>query len=135
MGHAEIVEVDELALPYDRVVSFVACDCKPVSRVQSLFSSPDRFSSYDQTNTVGMMNVAPVIGESAVMRLGGNEGIRNGPTTRVGMILMKSRLFSSANFHAACSASVLDTKYICPHITDQKITTNTSQKDKSASVV
>lgn len=55
----------------------------------------------------------PVIRESAVIRLGGIDGIRNGPTTRVGIILIKSSLFSSANFHAAFSARVLDTKYIC----------------------
>ena len=54
----------------------------------------------------------PVMGESAEMRLGGIDGIRNGPTTRVGIIVTKSKLFSLANFHAACSASVLDTKYI-----------------------
>lgn len=53
-----------------------------------------------------------MIGESPVMRLGGIDGVRNGPITRVGMMVMKSILFSLANFHAACSARVLDTKYI-----------------------
>ena len=52
-------------------------------------------------------------GERAVMRLGGIDCIMKGPTTRVGIILMKSMLFSLAYFHAACSASVLETKYIC----------------------
>lgn len=47
------------------------------------------------------------------MRLGGIDGIMKGPTTRVGMMLMKWMLFSLAYFHAACSASVLETKYIC----------------------
>ena len=54
----------------------------------------------------------PVIGESPVIRLGGIDDMINGPTTSGGIILMKSKLFSFANFHAACSASVLDTKYI-----------------------
>lgn len=53
-----------------------------------------------------------MIGERAVMRLGGIDDIMKGPTTRVGMILIKSMLFSLAYFHAACSASVLETKYI-----------------------
>lgn len=53
-----------------------------------------------------------MIGESPVMRLGGIAGMRNGPTTRVGIMVMKSMLFSLANFHAAFSARVLDTKYI-----------------------
>ena len=50
---------------------------------------------------------------NAVSMLGGMVGMRKGPFTRVGMMLMKSKLFSSENFHAACSARVLDTKYIC----------------------
>lgn len=45
--------------------------------------------------------------------LGGMVGIIKGPLTRVGMMLMKSMLFFSAKSHAACSASVFDTKYIC----------------------
>lgn len=56
------------------------------------------------------------MGDSPVMRLGGMDGMRNGPTTRGGITLMKSNLFSLANAHAACSASVLDTKYICKYI-------------------
>ena len=54
-----------------------------------------------------------MIGESAVIRLGGNVGIMKGPTTSVGMILMKSMSFSLAASHAAFSANVFDTKYIC----------------------
>jgi hypothetical protein len=54
----------------------------------------------------------PVIGERAVIRLGGIDGLRKGPTTRGGMIVMKSMLCFLANFHASCSASVLETKYI-----------------------
>ena len=46
------------------------------------------------------------------MRLGGNVGVKKGPTTRGGIILMKLKLFSVANFQAACSANVFDTKYI-----------------------
>lgn len=61
------------------------------------------------------------MGESAVMRLGGIDDVRNGPTTRLGIILIKSMLFSSANFHAACSASVLDTKYIWSHQETDKL--------------
>lgn len=61
------------------------------------------------------------MGESAVMRLGGIDDIRNGPTTRLGIMLIKSMLFSSANFHAACSASVLDTKYIWSHQETDKL--------------
>lgn len=38
-----------------------------------------------------------VIGEKAVMRLGGIDGIRNEPTTRGGIIVMKSKWFSLAN--------------------------------------
>ena len=60
----------------------------------------------------GRKKEVPVIGERAVMRLGGIDDIMKGPTTRVGMIVMKSMLFSLAYFHAACSASVLETKYI-----------------------
>ena len=37
----------------------------------------------------------------------------NGPLTKVGMMLMKSKWFFSANSHAAFSASVFETKYIC----------------------
>lgn len=48
-----------------------------------------------------------------MIRLGGNVGIMKGPTTNTGMILMKSMLFSLAASHAAFSASVFDTKYIC----------------------
>lgn len=55
----------------------------------------------------------PVIGESAVTRLGGKVGIMKGPTTSTGITLMKSMLFSLAASHAAFSASVFDTKYIC----------------------
>lgn len=47
------------------------------------------------------------------MRLGGNEGVMNGPTTNVGMIPMNSMLFSFAAFVAALSANVFETKYIC----------------------
>lgn len=61
----------------------------------------------------GLCRKLPVIGESAVIRLGGNVGIMKGPTTNTGMILMKSMLFSLAASHAAFSASVFDTKYIC----------------------
>lgn len=46
------------------------------------------------------------------MRLGGMDCIINGPTTKGGITLTKSMLFSSANFQAACSAMVLDIKYI-----------------------
>jgi hypothetical protein len=53
-----------------------------------------------------------VIRDSAVIRLGGIDGMMNGPTTRGGIMVIKSRPFSLANFHAACSASVLETKYI-----------------------
>ena len=59
-----------------------------------------------------MYNNAPVMSERAVIRLGGIVGIRKGPTTRGGMIEMKSMLCCLANFHASCSASVLETKYI-----------------------
>lgn len=55
----------------------------------------------------------PVMGESAVMRLGGIAGMRNGPTTKVGIILMKSMLLFLAASHAAFSANVFETKYIC----------------------
>ena len=55
----------------------------------------------------------PVSGDSAVIRLGGNAGDINGPTTRVGIILMNCMLFSSAACHAAFSANDFDTKYIC----------------------
>lgn len=48
-----------------------------------------------------------------MMRLGGIDDIKKGPTTSGGMTLMKSMLFSSANFQAAFSAKVLETKYIC----------------------
>ena len=51
--------------------------------------------------------------ERAVIRLGGIVGIRKGPTTRGGMIVMKSMPCFFANFHASFSASVLETKYIC----------------------
>lgn len=65
-----------------------------------------------QERTIKLKGYERVMGESAVIRLGGIDGIRNGPTTRVGMILTKSMLFSSANFQAAFSARVLETKYI-----------------------
>lgn len=55
----------------------------------------------------------PVRGDSAVIRLGGNVGVINGPTTKVGTILMNSMLFSSAPCRAAFSANAFDTKYIC----------------------
>lgn len=45
--------------------------------------------------------------------LGGMVGMMNGPLTKVGMMLMKSKWFFSANSHAAFSASVFETKYIC----------------------
>jgi len=48
-----------------------------------------------------------------VIRLGGIDVVMNGPTTNVGIILMKSNPFSSAKSHAAFSANVFDTKYIC----------------------
>lgn len=51
--------------------------------------------------------------ERAVMRLGGKVGMMNGPTTSVGITLMKSILFSLAASQAAVSANVFDTKYIC----------------------
>ena len=52
-------------------------------------------------------------GDSAVMRLGGMAGVINGPTTRVGIILTNSMLFSMDASLAAFSASVVDIKYIC----------------------
>lgn len=52
-------------------------------------------------------------GDSAVIRLGGNVGVINGPTTKVGIILMNSMLFSLAACHAAFSANAFATKYIC----------------------
>ena len=52
------------------------------------------------------------MGERAVIRLGGIVGMRKGPTTRGGMIVMKSMPCSLANFQASFSASVLETKYI-----------------------
>jgi len=54
----------------------------------------------------------PVIRERAVIRLGGIEGIINGPTTRGGIMETKSILCSLENFHASCSARVFETKYI-----------------------
>lgn len=57
-------------------------------------------------------DLIPVMGDSAVTRLGGIVGMRNGPTTSVGMIVIKTMPFSCANLQAACSAHVLETKYI-----------------------
>lgn len=54
-----------------------------------------------------------MINERAVIRLGGNVGVIKGPTTSVGIILMKSMLFSLAASHAAFSAKFFETKYIC----------------------
>lgn len=54
-----------------------------------------------------------MIGDSAVIRLGGNVGVINGPTTKVGIILINSMLFSLEACHAAFSANDFDTKYIC----------------------
>lgn len=53
-------------------------------------------------------------------RLGGKVGIMKGPTTNTGIILMKSMLFSLAASHAAFSASVFDTKYICKECRSNK---------------
>jgi hypothetical protein len=55
----------------------------------------------------------PVMSARAVTRLGGMPTLRNGPTTSVGMMLMKSTPFSLAYSMAAFSARDLDTKYIC----------------------
>lgn len=51
--------------------------------------------------------------DNAVIMLGGMVVVMKGPTTRVGMMLMRSMPFSLANSHAAFSARDLDTKYIC----------------------
>lgn len=65
------------------------------------------------TGKIKLVYYVPVMGDSPVMRLGGMDGMRNGPTTSGGIILMKFKLCSLANSHAAFSASVFDTKYIC----------------------
>jgi hypothetical protein len=54
----------------------------------------------------------PVIRERAVIRLGGIEAIRKGPTTRGGMMETKSMLCSLEYFQASCSARLFETKYI-----------------------
>jgi len=41
--------------------------------------------------------------------LDGMSGVREGPVVRVGITVMRSSSFSSANFHAAFSASALET--------------------------
>lgn len=48
-----------------------------------------------------------------MIKLGGNVGMKNGPTTTGGMMLMKLILYSFAASMAAFSAKILDTKYIC----------------------
>lgn len=53
----------------------------------------------------------PVINDMANSVLDGTSWVSEGPAIRVGITLTRSMPFSSANFHAALSASVLDTKY------------------------
>jgi len=55
----------------------------------------------------------PVISDSAVTRLGGMVEVMKGPTTNVGMMVIRSIPFSLAKSHAALSARDFDTKYIC----------------------
>lgn len=49
--------------------------------------------------------------DMARLALLGMSGVREGPAIRLGITVMRSMLFSSANFHAAFSASVFDTGY------------------------
>lgn len=74
---------------------------------------------WDQRKCVSSVHcdhIIPVISERAVIKLGGNVGVMNGPTTSGGMMLMKSMLFLLASSIAAFSASILETKYICNEI-------------------
>lgn len=43
----------------------------------------------------------------------GMSGVREGPAVRVGITIMRSMLFSSANSNAAFSDSVLEAGYPC----------------------
>lgn len=55
----------------------------------------------------------PVIKVAARATLLGISGVREGPLMRLGMTVMRSMLFSWANFQAALSAKVLDAAYPC----------------------
>lgn len=54
-----------------------------------------------------------MINDSAVIMLGGMVELMKGPTTSVGMMVIRSMPLSLAKPHAAFSARVFDTKYIC----------------------
>lgn len=56
-----------------------------------------------------MCILEPVMRDVARPTLDGMSGVREGPVVRVGIIVMRSMWFSSANFHAAFSASALET--------------------------
>ena len=60
-----------------------------------------------------LAGLAPVINDIARFMLSGICGVKEGPVMRLGMTVMRSMLFSSANFQAAFSASVLDAGYPC----------------------
>ena len=62
-----------------------------------------------------------VIKANAVCMLWNMSGVRKAPVTKVGKTLIRSMLFSSENFHAACSANVLDAKYICESIKQRNL--------------
>ena len=57
--------------------------------------------------------VYTVIKDMARPILLGTSEVAEGPAMSVGMTVMRLMLFSSANFHAAFSASVFDTGYPC----------------------
>lgn len=61
----------------------------------------------------------PVISARAVIMLGGMLGMMKGPTTRVGMTVIRSMLFSLAKSHAAFSARDFETKYIWTRTSDK----------------
>lgn len=57
---------------------------------------------------ISSISYGPVIKDIAKPTLLGTSGVREGPAIREGITVMRSMLFSSANFQAAFSASVLE---------------------------